>query len=305
MSQEPILSVVIPTYQRCDSLEWVLPSLLHQTVDENSYEILLCDAGSTDGTAELVNQLNDPRIRFSPGENRGRSGARNRGIAEAKGRLILFTDADIIADKELIASHLARHQQQPGQAAVGCEIQVNNLEEYHRYQMAPARHARHKPTRRLLPWHYFLTGNASVSKQTLLDVGGFDEGFTGYGHEDLELGYRLIKSGLQIHYAPEAINYHWHPVGHEEQCQKMQLAGRSTVRFYRKHRDLRIPLQMGMNPLSLGVHALLPRDGWLFRFLSARVRSWKLAREIVLQHYYVTGIKEALAQPDREFSSRS
>ena len=45
------ISVVIPTFQRRDSLEVVLPSLLRQSFDPDEYEILLCDAGSTDGTA--------------------------------------------------------------------------------------------------------------------------------------------------------------------------------------------------------------------------------------------------------------
>lgn len=301
MLQEPVISVVIPTFQRRDALEWVLPSLLKQSVDPSTYEILLCDAGSSDGTKELVEELNDSRIRFSPGENRGRSGARNRGILEARGSLILFTDADILADEQLIACHLERHRQNPGQAVVGCEIQVNTLEEYDRYRVSPEKHARHKPTRQFLPWHYFLTGNASVSKEMLVEVGRFDEGFIGYGHEDLELGYRLLKRGLKIYYAPEAINYHWHPVPLDEQCKKMRLAGRSTVRFYRKHRDLRVPLQMGMNPISLTVHALIPEGGRIHRWLVANAPTNKLAREILLQHFYVTGIKEAWSQPSTEF----
>lgn len=287
-------SIVVATFNRRDKLQEVLPTLLGQTCDPDSYEILLCDAGSTDGTRELAESLARPNLRFLPGADSGRGGARNRGIREARGDLILFTDADILAEPDLVAQHARAHAQHPGDAVVGCEVQVSSLEEYRRFRQDPQAHARHKPTRRLLPWHYFLTGNASVARQTLLDVGLFDEAFTGYGHEDLELGYRLLKRGLKIRYNPQAVNYHWHPVPFEEQCQKMHLAGRSTVRFFRKHKDIRIPLHMGMNPLSLGLHALLPEDGAVLRWLRSLAPRCKLAREIVLQHHYVTGIKEAL-----------
>lgn len=285
------LSVVIPTYNRADSLAVVLPSLLNQTFPAQDYELLLCDAGSSDGTQELVRELKDERIVFAPGENTGRSGARNRGVREARGELILFTDADIIAEADLLEQHYDFHRRHPGNAVVGCEVQVDSLQEYESYRRDPQAHARHSQARKTVPWHYFLTGNASASKADLLRVGVFDEDFTGYGHEDLELGYRLQKAGCTLHYNPHAVNYHWHPVPYEEQCQKMYLAGKSTVRFYRKHGDIRIPLIMGMNPLSLGVHALISEGGWLFERLQRWAQTSKLGREILLQWHYVSGIR--------------
>lgn len=285
-------SIVVPTFNRVGTLKEVLPTLANQNFDRDQYEILLCDAGSTDGTLELVEELAIANLRVLRGEDRGRSGARNRGIREAQGEIVLFTDADILADKELLAEHHRSHEEHPGDAVVGNEIQVDTLEEYYAFRQDPTSHSRHRPDRGTLPWHYFLTGNASVSRENLVEVGMFDEDFTGYGHEDLELGYRLLKAGLKIHYNPDAINYHWHPVPFEEQCQKMHLAGRSTVRFYRKHRDFRIALMMGWNPLSLLMHSLLSRAGWLLSKLSQWAGSSTWAREIVLQYHYVTGIKE-------------
>jgi GT2 family glycosyltransferase len=285
------ISVVIPTYNRADSLAVVLPILLNQTFPAEDYELLLCDAGSTDGTEELVEELNDARLVFTPGPNTGRSGARNRGVREARGDLILFTDADIIAEPDLLQQHFDFHERYPGDAVVGCEVQVDTLEEYEEYRTDPQAHARHSVTRETVPWHYFLTGNASARKADLLRVGVFDEDFTGYGHEDLELGYRLQKSGCTLRYNAHAVNYHWHPVPYEEQCQKMFLAGKSTVRFYRKHRDVKIPLIMGMNPVSLGVHALIREGGWLFRMLKKWSERSKLGREILLQWHYVSGIR--------------
>ncbi len=287
-------SLVIPTFNRSDSLKEVLPSLAHQNFPSEEYEILVCDAGSTDGTLALIEELSIPNLRVLVGEDRGRAGARNRGVRQAGGEIILFTDADIIADPNLVYQHQQAHQRFPGDAVVGCEIQVDTLDQYRRYREYPARHARHRPDRGTLPWHYFLTGNASVQRKTLLEVGMFDEDFTGYGHEDLELGYRLLQAGLSIRYNPDAINYHWHPVPFPEQCDKMHLAGRSTVRFYQKHRDWKIPLVMGWNPLSLSVHSLIRACPVLYRWLWNLADRLHLAREIVLQYHYVSGIKTAL-----------
>lgn len=290
------ISVVMPTYNRVDTLREVLPTLLNQTFHPQDYEILLCDSGSSDGTAEYVASLNVPQVRYLPGPNRGRSGARNRGIDQARGEIILFTDADILADPQLLATHWRYHQEHPGQAVVGNEVQVKSLEEYRLKSQDPAAHARHKATRRFLPWHYFLTGNASAPRQTLIEVGKFDEAFQGYGHEDLELGYRLLKYGLKIYYAPQAVNYHWHPVSFSEQKGRMRLAGHSTVRFYRKYHDIRIALQMGMNPLSMLVHSFLRANRFLLEWLEALAERCKLAREIIYQYYYVGGMKESMGR---------
>ena len=94
----PVISVVIPTFNRRETLERVLPLLANQTLPADQYELLLCDSGSTDGTAELLAELAIPNLRhIRPTENRGRSGARNAGIRGATGEFVLFTDADILA----------------------------------------------------------------------------------------------------------------------------------------------------------------------------------------------------------------
>ena len=162
-----------------------------------------------------------------------------------------------------------------------------------------------RPWRRRLSWLYFLTGNASVRRDDFDSVGGFDEAFTGYGHEDLELGYRLQKSGVEIVYDREAINYHWHPVGYDEEIGRMELAGVSTVRFYRKHRDLEVKLKLGMTPVSLGLHAMLAAAGPLRRSIerAATSKPWPkkntwpyVARQIAYQYHYLNGVKRGLRE---------
>jgi GT2 family glycosyltransferase len=273
-------------------LRLVIPSLLHQDVVPERYEILVADSNSTDGTAEYLRGIEG--VRHLPGAYGGRAAARNAGIRAARGRIVLFNDSDIIASSDLVSRHLARHVDEPC-AVVGLEVQVRSYEEYLRKsQNPPARDTLHPPTRKRLSWLYFLTGNASVPKADLDAVGGFDESFTGYGHEDLELGYRLQAHGLKIVYEPKAVNYHLQDVGFEDQKAKMELAGRSTVRFYRKHPDFVVKLRLGMTPLSLGIHSLLERVPPALDFLERKAERSPLARTIAQQYYYVSGIKAAL-----------
>ena len=263
-----------------------------------TFEIVVADSNSNDGTAEYLAGVAAEHcfVRHVPGPYSGRAMARNAGIAAARGEVVMFTDADIIASPDLLERHLALHRAERGIAVVGMELQVSSLDEYERLRDTPAlRRPLHPDGRSKLSWLYFLTGNASVRKSDLERVGRFDENFTGYGHEDLELGYRLQAAGIRIRYEPAAVDYHWHPVPYDEQKEKMKLAGRSTVRFYQKHRSFGVRARLGMTPVSLGIHSLIAKSPALLRRLeSAGSQKNGFARTLVYQYHYVSGIKDAL-----------
>jgi glycosyltransferase involved in cell wall biosynthesis len=89
----PKVSVVIPTYNRADTILKAIDSVLKQTFHD--FEIIIIDDGSTDKTYEIVKQINDKRIRYIRHEkNKGASSARNTGIKIAKGQYIAFQDSD-------------------------------------------------------------------------------------------------------------------------------------------------------------------------------------------------------------------
>ncbi|MBV8198858.1 MAG: glycosyltransferase family 2 protein [Candidatus Eremiobacteraeota bacterium] len=289
------ISVVVPTYNRLEMLERVVPTLLEQDLSASAYELLICDSNSTDGTAEYLRSVTavHGNVRHLTGAYGGRAGARNAGIAAARGEIVLFNDADILASPDLLSAHLRRHRQRRRLAVVGLEVQVRNLDEYlYKRDHPQARGHLHPPSRKRLSWLYFLTGNASVARDDLVKAGCFDETFTGYGHEDLELGYRLRALGVEIVYEPAAVNYHCQDVGYDEQKSKMRLAGRSAARFYRKHRDFEVKLKLGLTPLSLGAHSVLSHLPLLLGYLERRAATSRLARDVVLQYFYVSGIKD-------------
>jgi GT2 family glycosyltransferase len=292
----PEISVVIPTYNRFETLEHVLPTLLAQTLAPSQYELLVCDSNSSDGTAEYLAgvQMQHPAVRHLPGAYGGRAAARNAGIAAARGEIVLFNDADILASPDLLEVHLRKHREQSGIAVVGLEVQVRDIAEYVFKRDHPAARGHlHPASRKRLSWLYFLTGNASARQADIVKAGCFDESFTGYGHEDLELGYRLQQNGIRILYEPQAVNYHCQAISYDEQREKMRLAGRSSARFYRKHPHFEVMLKLGMTPLSLGAHSFLTRFPQLLGLLDRYGGGSRLARELLLQYYYVGGVKEA------------
>jgi len=87
----PAVSVILPTFNRREYLAASVESVLGQTYRD--FELIVIDDGSTDGTGEMV-ESRWPSIRYFPQANAGVAAARNRGLDEARGRLIAFADAD-------------------------------------------------------------------------------------------------------------------------------------------------------------------------------------------------------------------
>jgi glycosyltransferase involved in cell wall biosynthesis len=291
------ISVVVPTYNRLDTLRTVIPALVSQDLGPGTFEIIVADSQSTDGTAEFLAEVarEHPFVRHLPGPYTGRASARNAGIEAARAPVVFFIDADIIASPDLLARHLAHHDAPSPRAVVGMEVQVNSFDDYvEKRDDASKRAPLHGEAPKRLSWLYFLTGNASVPKAELDRVGRFDEDFTGYGHEDLELGYRLQQAGIPIVYEPRAIDYHWHPVPWDEQQQKYELAGRSTVRFFRKHPDWSVRLRLGMTPVSLALHTVVDRTAPLKAWIERGAGTPGFARTLSYQYHYLNGVKAAL-----------
>ena len=92
-----MISVVIPLYNKEKYIKRAIESVLNQTFQK--FEIIVVNDGSTDKSAEIVQNIKDPRIRLINQKNAGVSAARNRGIQEAKYEYIAFLDADDFWEK--------------------------------------------------------------------------------------------------------------------------------------------------------------------------------------------------------------
>jgi hypothetical protein len=104
------VSVVIPTYNRADSVMDAIHSVLAQRFGE--LELIVVDDGSTDDTAVRIAAVADPRLRYVRGRHAGVSAARNLGVSRAGGELLAFLDSDDLWRADKLAcevAFLARH----------------------------------------------------------------------------------------------------------------------------------------------------------------------------------------------------
>ena len=105
MTPEFIFSVIIPVYNREQQVVETIKSVLQQ--DHQSFEVIVVNDGSTDGTLQALNTINDSRLRIISQENAERGAARNKGSANSRGQFITFLDSD----DEFLPGHLKAAEQ--------------------------------------------------------------------------------------------------------------------------------------------------------------------------------------------------
>ncbi|HEY65973.1 MAG TPA: glycosyltransferase [Caldilineae bacterium] len=190
------ISVIIPTYNRKDLLRRCLAAATSQ--DYPNYEVIVVDDGSTDGTEEMVRR-EFPQVRYLRQEtNRGPAAARNRGIREATGEIIAFTDDDCVPPPNWLSRHL-QHYTDPDIGAVGGPQVPPSPNLYDKLEIAhyPEEYAGPiQRIERLTGWEGLAASNMSVRQEVFERVGKFDEAFlTG---ADPEFVRRAVRAGYAI-----------------------------------------------------------------------------------------------------------
>jgi glycosyltransferase involved in cell wall biosynthesis len=193
----PSVSVIIPVYNGADSLERCLEAVA--ATDYRSYECLVVDDGSTDGSRTIAAQFPMPvRVVDISDGPRGPAHARNRGAQLARGDILFFVDADVVLARGALRRLAKTFSEQPAVAAV-----------FGSYDATPAATGLVSQYRNLL--HHFVhqngnpdastfwAGCGAIRQNAFERVGGFDaRRFPRPSIEDIELGYRLRELGFPI-----------------------------------------------------------------------------------------------------------
>ncbi len=240
------ISVVIPTYNRLPILEKCLLALEKQKIFSpiKEYEVLVVDDGSDDNTCSFLENKSDlfTHVRLIKQNHAGPGAARNKGVMESYGDVIVFIDSDLVVTDSFLQSHassLKRAWINRGNKVCftyGAVVNTSNFlnPTSERFKISD------------LSWAYFATGNVAIDKKVLRDSGLFDTSFHLYGWEDLELGERLRKMGVELVKCRHAVGYHWHPALRLEQVPDLIRVERERAKmgliFYRKHPTLRVRL---------------------------------------------------------------
>ncbi|MGD9346182.1 MAG: glycosyltransferase [Candidatus Aminicenantes bacterium] len=185
----PRISVVIPVYNNERTIHETVDSVLNQTFSD--FELLVVDDGSQDTTIDILNAIQDPRLKIFARSHAGVSASRNYGIAHAHGDFIAFLDADDLWTPDKLEAQLKALEQNP-QAAVAYSW-TDFIDESGDF-LHPGLHttADGDVYDKLLTLNFIESGsNFMVRREALDDVGGFDSSIDGF--EDWDMGLRLAE----------------------------------------------------------------------------------------------------------------
>lgn len=232
------ISVVVPTYNRRDRLRRVLAALVEQQVDV-PIEVVVISDGSTDGTNDDLTSAGVPsNVVPVIQENGGPSRARNAGVDRARHDLIVFVDDDVVLEPGGLAAHLDAHRRLGDRVVViGPMLDPTDVEllpwvSWEQRQLAKQYDAMNAG-RYAATCRQFYTGNASVRRDHLIAVGGFDPAFR--RAEDVELAFRLDDAGLGFHFEPTAVGRHYAERSYEAWHRTARAYGRNDIVFSREH----------------------------------------------------------------------
>ncbi len=236
----PVATVIATTYNWPEALDLVLDSLAAQT--RQDFEVIIADDGSRDDTRALIDEWR-PRfpvpLRHVWQDDQGFRAARVRNLAvrHARGEYVIFLDGDCLVLPRFVEVHL-RHGE-AGWFTVGrrCFMRrwasrriLADALQPHRWprailfplalfggsnrplQLLPIPQSAAQRKNRPTAWNKAQTCNLGVWRTDLLRVGGFEEGYGGYGLEDTDLVIRLFRAGvrrLTLEHA-EPVLHLWH-----------------------------------------------------------------------------------------------
>lgn len=221
-----MLSVIICTYNREKYIYNVLKSLANNTLPHNCFEIILVDNNCADNTRgecdRFVQNFPDVTLRYFVETNQGLSHARNRGIKESTGDILVYVDDDALVNKEYLQTYYDFFNQYPDIDAAGGPI----IPKYETEEPAWMSHF----TRSLITGYKYLGdkakefpkndypggGNAAYRSSVFEKVGLYNvdlgrKGDSLVGAEEKDIFDKMVSMGMRFYYLPNAILYHLIP----------------------------------------------------------------------------------------------
>jgi len=199
-------SVIIPTYNRAGRIGYCFEALRNQDCAQ-AFEVIVVDDGSTDDTLQVLARYREVRVVSQA--NTGPAAARNRGVREASGEIVLFTDDDCepfpnwlsemlkpFDDPDVVGTKGVYRTRQPELLARFVQIEYED-----RYRIM-ARHA---------TIDFIDTYSAGFRRDRFIESGGYDTSFPVACCEDSELSYRMSARGWRMVFVQTAIVWHQHP----------------------------------------------------------------------------------------------
>jgi glycosyltransferase involved in cell wall biosynthesis len=214
MRSSPVVSVVVPLYNKAPYVRRCLDSILGQTLRD--FEVIVVEDGSTDGGAAIVRAYEDSRMRVIAQANAGPGAARNRGVREARAYYVAFLDADDEWGPTYLERGVAELDARPEAATVSCAYieapRMRSSEPLWRRRGIRAGVIRFMPDSSPMFAVHLLTCMSPCStiarREVLERYGGFNASATRTYGEDNELFLKvLLNEAIAVYAEPLLI---WH-----------------------------------------------------------------------------------------------
>jgi glycosyltransferase involved in cell wall biosynthesis len=216
-AEMPMVSIVMPTYNRCEVTRTTLEYLVEGDYPADRLEIIVCD-NSSDGTPEMARDMDDRTdvdIHVQYSDERLPAVKRNQGLLAARGELVIFMNDDVWVRPDFVRRHVQAHRDAGRAVAV-----LGHCEQSPRMEHTPfldwyppfAYHLLDDQAGQPLTYRFSWSMNLSFPRQVMLDENVlFHEDWAVIGSEDIELGRRWTQAGHDLLYEPDAWGEHYHP----------------------------------------------------------------------------------------------
>jgi len=293
-----LTSVIISTYNRREALIETLKALSRQGVSRESYEVVVVDDGSTDGTWDAVKAITLPCAiqLFRHATNRGVSAGRNLAIQNARGQYLILLSDDLIVPEDFIAIHIETLKRFPGHWVVGGFRQLPSLRgsPFGRYlddleqSFTDGRKVR-LIERNIWELNWPTARNLSLARESLEKTGLFDERFR-VTCEDQDLAQRAREVGIRFLYNEDITCLHNDQVGElARYCRFQRRGAHDTVRLCAKY------------PNVHGGSPLIPANGYLSLQESPILWAKKLAKRLLSTDAVMAALFRSIAICERGY----
>lgn len=280
-------SVIVPTYNRCDSLKKTIESIRRQ--DFTDFEIIVVNDGSTDETHSYVNQIiSQTNITLLNQPNLGPARARNAGISKAHGEFLAFTDDDCVVPTDWLSRIDSSFSASNADIVGG--VVVNRVSSMYAEVSQQITNYFVRTLSQNSPSPSFLTSNNAAYRSTAIKRAGcFDERFIRAGGEERALNSRIIDGGGTSVLLSDCVVEHYHTFSLWSFLRQQFNYGHGSFLLYRVvGKELQAPPAGIPFRAHRGLIAELFRDGaWLG---AKKFFLYLLAQKMVLFGYLLEAV---------------
>lgn len=276
------IDVIIPVHNRPEVLYEALHSLVRQRVLPGWHvRCIVANDGNSGDIATVVAQAaaQTPAgftIDHLPLTKCGVAATRNAALAASHAPLVLLAAGDMLFQPDALCRHLLWHEHNPQThlAALG-SVKWDPHCDPTAFMEWMVHGGSQNDFDAILgqgfvdPSRYFFASHLSI-KRAMLPVRPFETGYAGYGWEDLDLGHRLVKTGLKLHFLPDAIGLHHHHYTTRDIYERQLSVGRNFTIFQARHKLPDAPRLTRARKLRMALFRFSGAAWVLWQYLSLR-----------------------------------